>query len=256
MKTPIIYLTLAFAAANVNAKDWKVIRFGIDPNYPPFEYKAPSGQVQGLNVGIGEALCAKLQAKCIWFEQDFGSMIPALKARKFDAILSSMAVTAPRKKQIEFSNKLFDIRVRMVALADAKLTPDVNTLKGKRIGVQQGTTAEIYAKQHWAPKEITVVSYASQDQVYADLLSRRLDASLQDEMQATFGFLKTPQGQSFAFSGPSLRDLEARQDIAIGLRKKDQDLKEQLNQALAEIHQDGTFQKLTAKYLNHSHYKN
>jgi len=257
MKRLAIYLALALAAASVNAKDWKVIRFGVDASYPPIEYKAPNGQIQGLEVEIGKALCAKLQAECVWVEQDYDSIIPALKARKFDAILSSMTVTKPRKKQIDFSNKLFDASARMITQADAKLTPDPHALRGKRVGVQQGTTAELYAKRHWAPKGVIITSYANQELVYADLLSRRLDASLQDEMQAAIGFLKTPQGQGFAFAGPSIKDAETiGEGIAIGLRKGDTDLKEQLNRALAEIREDGTFQKLTAKYFNHSNYNN
>ncbi|BBE08318.1 cationic amino acid ABC transporter periplasmic-binding protein [Mycoavidus cysteinexigens] len=257
MKRLAIYLALALATASVNAKDWKVIRFGVDPSYPPLESKGPDGKVQGLDIELGAALCAQLQAQCIWVEQDFDSMIPALKGRKFDAILSSMTITEPRKKQIDFSNKLFDAPARMVALADAKLTPDAKVLRDKRIGVQQGTTAETYAKRQWAPRGVTIISYANQDQVYADLLSKRLDASLQDEIQAEVGFLKTPRGQGFAFAGPSIKDPETLgQGIAIGLRKGDTDLKEQLNQALAEIRQNGTYQKLTHKYFNRSHYSN
>ncbi len=256
MKRLAIYLALALAAASVSAKDWKVIRFGVDPSYPPFEYKDANGQMQGLDIDIGEALCAKLQAKCIWVEQDFDSIIPALKARKFDAILSSMAVTAPRKKQIDFSNKLFNAPARMVALADAKLTPDASALHGKRIGVQQGTTAEIYAKRHWVPRGVKVIAYPNQDLVYADLRSGRLDASLQDEIQANVGFLKTQSGQGFAFAGPAIKDPETiSQGIAIGLRKGDTDLQEQLNQALAEFQKNGTYQALIEKYFsfNSSH---
>lgn len=251
MKKLAICLAFALAAASVGAKDWKVIRFGVDPSYPPLAYKAPNGQMQGLDIEIGEALCTKLQAKCIWVEQDFDSMIPALKARKFDAILSSMTVTAPRKKQIDFSNKLFNAPARMVALAEAKLTPDANLLKGKRIGVQQGTTAEMYAKRYWAPRGVKVIAYANQDLVYADLRSRRLDASLQDEIQANAGFLKTQSGRGFTFAGSSITDPEIiGQGVAIGLRKGDTDLQEQLNQALAELRQNSTYQALIEQYFS------
>ena len=54
----------------------------------------------------------------------------------------------------------------------------LQALKGKTVGVEQGSTQETYAKAYWAPKGVTVVPYQNQDQVYADLLSGRLDATL------------------------------------------------------------------------------
>src|SRR6202161_1212065 len=98
----------------VSAKDWKVIRFGVDPSYPPFESKAPGGTLVGFDIDLGKALCAKLNAKCVWVENDFDGMIPALQARKIDAILSDMSVTDKRRQQIDFTEKISDSPTRMV----------------------------------------------------------------------------------------------------------------------------------------------
>lgn len=78
-------LVLAAVATNVQAKDWKVIRFGTESSYAPFEYKTPDGKLTGFDVDLGNAICAKLKAKCVWVENSFDGMIPALKAKNLMA---------------------------------------------------------------------------------------------------------------------------------------------------------------------------
>src|SRR3984893_818226 len=234
----------------VSAKDWKVIRFGVDPSYPPFESKAPDGSLIGFDIDLGKALCAKLNAKCVWVENDFDGMIPALQARKIDAILSDMSVTEKRRQQIEFTNKISNSPTRMVAKTGSNLQPTAESLRGKNIGVEQGTIQETYCKTYFEPNGVNVASYQNQDQVYADLKSGRLDASLGDEEQANFGFLKTPGGQGFEFAGPQIKDEKILGAVAaIGLRKNDPDLKNLINQALADLLKDGTYQAIAKKYF-------
>jgi histidine transport system substrate-binding protein len=207
--------------------------------------------VVGFDVDLTQALCAKMNVKCVWVEQDLDGIIPALKARKFDAIVSSLTVTDQRRAQIDFSDKLFDAPARMIAKAGSPLLPTAQSLKGKRVGVEQGSTQEAYAKAYWEPQGVTVVPYQNQDQVYADLASGRLDAALQDELQADAGFLKTSRGKGFAWAGPEVKDPKTIGDgTAIGLRKQDAQLKAMFNQALAELHKDGTYKKLEKQYFD------
>ncbi len=247
----ILVSSLSVLVSSTSAKEWKVIRFGVDPSYPPFESKAPNGQLTGFDIDLGNALCAKLNAKCVWVENDFDGMIPALKARKIDAILSDLSVTEKRRRQIDFTEKLYDTPTRMVAKIGANLLPSADSLRGKRVGVEQGTVQETYARTYFEPKGVTVISYQNQDQVYADLLTGRLDAALQDAVQASAGFLKTPQGHGFEFAGPELKDPKILGNAgAIGLRKEDSDLKSALNQAILELLRDGTYERLAKKYFD------
>jgi len=260
MKRLIAVLTILFASLItwlpcVSAKDWKVIRFGVDPSYPPFESKAPDGSLIGFDIDLGNALCAKLNAKCVWVENDFDGMIPALQARKIDAILSDMSVTDKRRQQIDFTNKISNSPTRMVAKAGSNLLPTAESLKGKNIGVEQGTIQETYSKTYFEPNGVNVVSYQNQDQVYADLKSGRLDASLQDEAQASVGFLKTSEGQGFAFCGTELIETKILGSAAaIGLRKGDIDLKNALNDALADLLKEGTYRTIAKKYFDFNIY--
>ncbi len=100
-------LTLCMAAGTALAKDYKELRFGVDPSYAPFESKAADGSLVGFDIDLGNAICAELKAKCTWVESDFDGTIPGLKANKFDGVISSMTVTPAREKVIDFSDELF-----------------------------------------------------------------------------------------------------------------------------------------------------
>ncbi|MCW3478187.1 ABC transporter substrate-binding protein [Neisseriaceae bacterium JH1-16] len=253
MKKTLITLSMALLATSMGAaaKDWKEVRFGVDASYPPFEYKAPDGKVVGFDIDLGNEICKRMNAKCVWVESSFDGMIPALKAKKFDGVLSSMSKTEKRMKEINFSAKLFHNPTNLVAKTGSGLLPTAEALKGKRVGVEQGTTQETYAKTYWEPKGVTVVAYQNQDLVNQDLLSGRLDATLQDTMQAKNGFLKKPAGHGYSLAGAAIEDEKTLgQGTAVGLRKDDADLKVAIDKAIAAILKDGTYKKIAGKYFD------
>ncbi|WP_144113354.1 ABC transporter substrate-binding protein [Paraburkholderia sp. BCC1886] len=254
MKKLLAALTVALLATvsiGAHAKEWSTIRFGVDASYPPFESKGSDGKLVGFDIDLGNEICTRLKAKCVWVENDFDGMIPALKAKKFDGVLSSMSMTPARAEQIAFSSKLFNTPTRLVTKKGSGVLPTADSLKGKTVGVEQGTIQETYAKTYWEPKGTKVVPYQNQDQVYADLLSGRLDASLQDAVEAELGFLKTPRGAGYEFAGKELVDAKVLGNGAgIGLRKEDTDLKTQIDGAIASIIKDGTYKKIEKKYFD------
>lgn len=254
MKKLLAALTVALLATvsiGAHAKDWTTIRFGVDASYPPFESKGSDGKLVGFDIDLGNEICKRVKAKCVWVENDFDGMIPALKAKKFDGVLSSMSMTPQRAEQIAFSSKLFNTPTRLVAKKGSGILPTADALKGKSVGVEQGTIQETYAKAYWEPKGTKVVPYQNQDQVYADLLSGRLDATLQDAVQAEIGFLKTPRGAGFDFVGKDLDDPKTLGEGAgVGMRKEDTDLKAKIDKAIADMIKDGTYKKIEKKYFD------
>lgn len=100
MKKLVMFGALALSMLSLTAvaEDAKPIRIGIEAGYPPFSMKTPDGKLAGFDVDIGDALCAQMKVKCTWVEQEFDGLIPALKVKKIDAILSSMTITDDRKR--------------------------------------------------------------------------------------------------------------------------------------------------------------
>lgn len=244
----VLLAGLAFTSSTMAATQ---VRLGVEPGYAPFEYKKPDGSLVGFDIDLGKEICKRIDAKCTWVESDFDGLIPALQAKKIDAILSSMSITPARQKQINFSDKLYGTPARLVTEKGVELAPTAKSLKGKRVGVFQGTTAETYAKQMWLKKGVDVVTYQNQDIVYADLVNGRLDVAFQDAVAADDGFLKRPVGKNFHFSGPEVNDPQYfGVGAGIGVRKADTELLAKINKALAAMHKDGTYQKIAKKYFN------
>jgi histidine transport system substrate-binding protein len=253
-KWRLALLVSAIAATNVaHAADWNgpPIRLAVDPTYPPLEYKTADGKLTGFGVEIANALCDELHARCEWVETSFDGMIPGLLARKFDVISSSMTITPKRTQQIAFTNRISNAPARLVVKRGSRLLPDAGSLKGKRVGVEQGTSQEDYARAVWQPAGVEIVAYQSQDQVYADLTSGRLDASFQASIAASEGFLKKPEGKNFAFAGQPIDDPKYfGQGDGLGLRKQDIRLRDAFNHALAAILANGTYARINSKYFD------
>ncbi|ATR83738.1 ABC transporter substrate-binding protein [Pseudomonas sp. HLS-6] len=251
MRKFVLATVLALASTGVLAKDLSVIRFGVDPTFAPFESKNADGELVGFDIDLGNAICAQLKAKCVWVETAFDSIIPALRAKKFDGVLSAMTVNEKRKQNVAFSDRLYNSPNRLIAKKDSGLLPTVESLKGKRVGVAQGTTQEAFVKAMWAPHGVIMVSYQNQDVLYPDLVSGRIDASLTDAAVADIGFLQTPRNTGFAFAGDAVKHDELLgEGIAIGLRKDDHELIEAINGALAEMHKNGTYDTIQKKYFS------
>ena len=245
----IILLTSAISG-QASDRTGQTLRLGIDPTYPPLEFKKPDGTLSGFGVEITEAVCAEMKAKCVFVESTWDGMIPSLLARKFDMIASSMTITEKRKEQIAFSDKYSNAPSRLVARKGSGLEPTENALKGKRVGVQQGSSQETYAMTVWRPAGGEVVPYQTQDLIYSDLVSGRLDASILESIQASDAFLKKPEGKEFEFVGASLSDPKYfGVGAGFGLRKEDGELREDVNKAIAAIVKSGTYKRINDKYF-------
>ncbi|QCR35466.1 lysine/arginine/ornithine ABC transporter substrate-binding protein ArgT [Nissabacter sp. SGAir0207] len=247
----VLPLVLAFATAGSFAAVPKDLRIGTDPTYAPFESKNANGQLVGFDIDLAKELCKRIEAKCTFVESDFDALIPSLKAKKIDAIISSLSITEKRQKEIAFTEKLYAANARLIAKKGSPILPTLEALRGKRVGVLQGSTQEAYANAMWQPKGIDVVAYQNQDLIYADLDSGRIDAAFQDEVAGSEGFLKQPVGKDYAFAGESVKDdTFFGVGTGMGLRKADTELKAALDKAFAEMRQDGTYDKFAKQYFD------
>lgn len=244
----VLALTVASSAFAVLPDTLKI---GTDPTYAPFESKNAQGELVGFDIDLVKELCSRIETKCLFVESDFDALIPSLKAKKIDAIVSSLSITEKRQKEIAFTEKLYAANSRLIALKGSTVLPTVDALKGKSVGVLQGTTQEAYASAMWQPHGVMVVPYQNQDLVYADLASGRIDAAFQDEVAGSDGFLKQPPGKDYTFAGEAVKDdTFFGVGTGIGLRKDDTELKAALDQAFTEMRKDGTYDKLARKYFD------
>ncbi|MBD9414893.1 ABC transporter substrate-binding protein [Pseudomonas sp. PDM16] len=255
MKKIVLLGALALTAfsALVQADD-KPLRIGIEAAYPPFAYKTPEGNITGFDYDIGNALCEEMKVKCQWIEQEFDGLIPALKVRKFDAVLSSMSITDERKKSVDFTGKYYATPARLAMKAGSEYT-DVAGLKGKKIGVQRSSIYDRYATDVFAPAGAEIVRYSSQNEVFLDLASGRLDGTLADVVNIDDGFLKTDAGKGFALVGPDFTDEKYfGEGQGIAVRKGDKALADKISAAILAIRANGKYKEVQDKYFQFNVY--
>ena len=242
-------VVLAVAAGSGTSLADDKLRIGVEGAYPPFSWKEADGTIRGFDIDIATALCEKLGRECELVEQDWDGMIPALLAKKFDAIIASMSITAERKKRVDFSVKYYNTPAMFVVAEGSDLEVSPEGLAGKAVGVQRGTTHQCFMEKIYPDAELRL--YATQDEVFLDLSSGRLDAQFSDSLQAKEGFLGTDAGKGFAFAGGPQYDQECHGEGAgIAVRKGEDDLREAFNAAIAEIREDGTYKAINDKYFD------
>ena len=248
-------LALSLLSPLSMADEAKPVRIGIEAAYPPFAMKTPEGAITGFDYDIGNALCAEMQVKCVWIEQEFDGLIPALKVRKFDAVLSSLNITPERLKSVDFTNKYYATPARLAMKAGAVLNDPLVDLKGKKVGVQRASIYDRYATEVYAPAGIEVVRYSSQNEIFLDLTAGRVDATLADVVNIDDGFLKTDAGKGFALVGPDYTEAKYFGDgVGIAVRKGDKAMAERFNKAIAAIRANGKYQEVQNKYFQFNVY--
>jgi arginine/ornithine transport system substrate-binding protein len=252
MKKLALFGALALSVLSAASfADEKPLKIGIEAAYPPFASKAPDGSIVGFDYDIGNALCAEMKVKCTWVEQEFDGLIPALKVRKIDAILSSMSITEDRKKSVDFTGKYYATPARLVMKSGTQVGDAMGELKGKKIGVQRGTIHDRYATDVLKPLGVEVMPYGSQNEIYLDVAAGRLDGTLADATLLQDGFLKTDAGKGYAFVGPTVNDPKYFGDgIGIAVRKGDKANLERINTAIQGIRANGEYKKIQDKYFD------
>jgi histidine transport system substrate-binding protein len=226
------------------------IRFATDASYAPFEYKTPQGDIVGFDIEIGKAICAEIKADCTFQDQAWTGIIPGLEAKKYDAILSSMSITAERKAKVNFSQKIWNVPNTMVAPEGVKVALTAEGTKDRVIGVQKGTIQDIYGTKIFTGA--TFKRYESLEEAYADLAAKRTEMVFADRVVVN-DFLKSPKGKGYAVAGEVLSSVDPAilgEGTGIAVRKEDQVLLDALNKGITAIRANGQYKTIADKYFD------
>jgi len=246
----VLFAAAAVAMMATSAPAMADLKFGVAAEpYPPFSSKDASGKWVGWEIDLMDAVCAELKEKCEVAEVAWDGIIPALQAKQFDLIWSSMSITEERKKTIDFSDMYYNTPTVVIGAKNGDLDITPEHLKGKILGVQVSTTHERYAQKFFGAAGAEVKTYATQDEANADLAAGRLDY-VQADGSALDAFLQTDQGKACCeMKGQVPHDSETLgEGVGAGILKDNTALKERINGAIAALAKAGKFEEITAKY--------
>jgi len=241
MKKLLLAALFATVAANASAAD--KINFASSATYPPFESLDANNQIIGFDIDLAKALCTQMKADCTFNNHAFDSLITSLKFRKYDAVISGMDITAERAKQVAFTNPYYDNSA--VVIAKKGTYSSLADLKGKRIGMENGSTHQKYIQDKHP--EVKTVAYDSYQNAFLDLKNGRIDGVFGDTA-AVNEWLKT--SPELGPVGEHTADPEYfGAGMGIAVRQDNPELLNKLNTALAAIKADGTYQKINEKWF-------
>lgn len=237
----VLLVTMLACAFQVTAAE--KINFGASATYPPFESRDAGNHIVGFDIDLANALCAQMKAECTFTNQAFDSLIPSLKFRKFDAVISGMDITPERSKQVAFTTPYYANSA--VVIAKKGQYHSFADLKGKRLGMENGTTHQKYLQDKHP--EVKAVAYDSYQNAVIDLKNGRIDGVFGDTAVVNEWLKNNPD---LATVGEHITDPQYfGTGLGIAVRPENQALLKKLNDALAAVKADGTYQKISNKWF-------
>jgi polar amino acid transport system substrate-binding protein len=217
---------------------------GMEPSYPPFEFKNGKGELDGVDVRIAEALAASLGLPLKVEEYTFPGLMPALQSGQIDCVISAMTATDERRKSIDFSDGYVYTAIAMLVHKDAPIQ-NVEDLKkpGIRIVAKTGTTGESYVREN-LPQAVPLLKVLEEEGQCADEVAKHLvDAFIYDQL-SIYGHWESRKESTRALLTPIREEY-----WAVGIRKGNDSLRTRVNAFIKEFRDKGELTKLADKYL-------
>lgn len=239
---PVALVCLACLGACDRGSERKELIVGMELAYPPFEMTDPQGQPAGVSVSLARALGEHLGRKVVIQNIPFNGLIPALKTGKIDLIISSMTATAERAQSIDFSEPYLSTGLCLLVRRDSPIRGIADADAPQHtIAVKQGTTGHMYAAQHIRQAQTLVLD--KETACVLEVAQGKADAFIYDQMSTFKNWQQHPETTQ-AILAPFQTE-----SWAVGLRKGNHKLREEVNAFLVEFRKKGGFDELGERYL-------
>lgn len=214
------------------------LTMGTNAAFPPYEFYE-DGEIVGIDAEIAAAIADKLGMELTIMDMNFDTLISAVATGKIDFAMAGMTVTAERLQSVNFS-ETYAIGVQSIIVKEGSAIQTVDDLADVMIGVQQGTTGDIYCTGDFG--EDHVQKFLTGADAVAALVAGKVDCVVIDNNPAK-AFVEANEGLVILDTEYSV------EDYAIAIALENTELLEKVNAALAELIADGTVDAIIAKYI-------
>lgn len=219
------------------------IQMGVINNNPPFEYEE-GGELTGFDVALVEAVLDAVDIKGEWRVMEFAGLIPAIQAGQIDIAVSHVSITEERAKVVDFTDAYF-VDGQSVAVLPGSDIKSLEDLEGKTIVATQGSVGQIAANETAEKYGATVQNVSKTDQLWLAVTSGQADAFVLETSAIQFRLSNEGADASVRMLEPQVFEAP----IAIAASKGNEALVERLNEGIALIREDGTYDELVARFL-------
>lgn len=236
-----VFSMAACGSKSEDATGKETLVMATNAEFPPYEYYEGE-DIVGIDAEFAAAIAEKLGMELKIEDMAFDSVIPAVQSGKADFGAAGMTVTEERALQVDFSDSYYTGRQVIIVTEDNTDITGPDDLEGKKIGVQQGTTGDLYASDDYGDENVE--RYNKGFEAVQALLQGKIDAVIIDDQPA----------QTFVEESEGLKILDTEyveEEYALCF-KKGSALVEKVNTAIAELKEDGTFDAIIEKYIGSS----
>lgn len=217
----------------------KTLTMGTNAQFPPYEFVDDNNNIVGIDAEIAQAVAEKLDMELVIKDMEFDSLIPAVQAGSIDIALAGMTVTDERLESVNFSDS-YAKGVQVVIVKEDSAIASIDDMEGKIIGVQSGTTGDIYCTDDYG--QDNVKQFSNGALAVAALMNGQVDCVVIDNEPAK-NYVKTNAGLKI------LDTSYADEDYAAAIAKTNTELLEKVNGALKELKDSGKLDEIVKKYI-------
>lgn len=229
--------SVAADAAKVKTVSAGKLTMVTNAEFPPYEYHE-GNEIKGIDVEICRAVAEKLGLELQIEDVAFDSIIPEVASGKADLAAAGMTVTEDRKQNMDFSDT-YATSIQLILVQENSTIAGKEDLTGKKIGVQQGTTSDLFSTEDFG--EDAVVRYSKSMEAVQALTQGKIDAVIVDSQTAK-EFVNEVKGIK------ALDSSYSDEAYAIGVKKGNTELLNAVNAALAELKSEGKLDEIVTQY--------
>lgn len=215
--------------------------FGVDDCFPPMSYRNADGELVGFDIDLAREICSRMGVACVMQPIPWKDKDAELAERRIDCI-ASMSVPLQPLENMCLSEAYVNDNLVFVVRGDSRIMW-MRDLKGKVLGVQAGSTTFDALQASDLYEDVTVVPLEDNMSVLRQVREKKLDVGLVDSL-AAFYFIRSNKERYFI-----LPESLSEEDLAIGFRAEDKELRNEVQKILSEMKADGTLGKISQKWF-------
>ena len=216
---------------------------GLDDSFPPMGFRNENNEIVGFDIDVAKEVCKRLNVELVVQPISWTAKEQELNSYNIDCIWNGMSINNDRKEAMCLSNPYLKNNMTFVVKKDSNIN-SINDLKGKKVGVQAGSTAEEILQGAEISKDLSqVVTYSENITAFMDMEINQTDAVFIDDVVANYYI--TSNNKDYRV----LSDVLEEEEYAIGFRKNDTELCEKVNDILAEMKKDGSLGEISTKWF-------
>lgn len=220
------------------------LTIGTNPAYPPFEYKGENNELLGFDIDLMNEVCVAMKKECVYSEQEFDALIPNLRLRRYDAVISGMDITEERAKQLAFSDPYYQNYSIYITTKDK--ADSIKNIEDVKIGVLAGSTHQQYIRDTYKGANVSV--YPQYPSAMSDLGIGRVDVVFGDG-EVVNDYMK--ENNNFVMVGEKVTDPKYfGQGLGIGVGTRNTELLEEINTALKTVKESGKYDEIYNKWFD------